>query len=117
MGRLTFIVVLLGIVSLVFLPVAGMAQEIVHEREPLLYGFASFLLPGLGQYLNEEPDKALLHFFIAVAIPIVCYYVDYALPYSYPVYPACSLLSLGWAAYSGIDAYETAKNFNEEQGG
>jgi uncharacterized membrane protein len=112
------LVLLVGVGLLVILPVVGTAQEEleVRPREPLLYGLASFVLPGLGQYLNEEPGKALSHFLIAVAIPVGCYYVHYTLPYYYPLYPVCGLLSLGWAAYSAIDAYETAKRFNEMHG-
>lgn len=113
MRKRFIIILLLGMVLLAFLPTTAMAQE---EREPLLYGLASFVLPGLGQYLNEEPGKAVSHFLIAVALPVLCYYINYTLPYRYPLYPVCGLLSLGWAAYSGIDAYETAKRFNEMHG-
>lgn len=107
-----------GIGLMVIPGVVGTAQEepAVKPRDPLLYGLASFALPGLGQYLNEEPDKALAHFLIAVALPVVCYYLHYTLPYYYPLYSVCGLLSLGWHVYSAIDAYETAKRFNEIHG-
>jgi len=92
----------------IFFPMVGIAQGDKEEKDPLLYGLASFVLPGLGQYLNGEPNKALSHFLIAVAIPVVC-------PLLFPSYPyvlsssLCMLLQLGWHAYSAIDAYETAK--------
>jgi len=72
MGKLAFVLVLvLGAVSLV--PLVGTAQE--GPRDPLIHGLASFLVPGLGQYLNGEPDKALVHFLVAVAIPTAGYYL------------------------------------------
>lgn len=92
----------------IFLPLEGMARK---PREPLLHAMASFVLPGLGQYLNDEPDKALAHFLVAVAIPIVC-------PIIAPIYEwrwrLCALLQLGWHAYSAIDAYEVAKRLNRQ---
>lgn len=111
------IVVMLGVVVLALLPTVGMAQEKPRSRDPLLYGLASFVLPGLGQYLNEEPGKALTHFLIAVAAPVACYAITYyTVPYYLPRYSLCGLVSLGWGAYSAIDAYETAKRFNKKQG-
>jgi len=116
MTKRILIALLFGTVLLALMPAVGVAQEGVRERDPLLYGLASFVLPGLGQYLNEEPDKALSHFLIAAALPLACYFVTYyTLPW-YPRYTLCSLLSLGWHAYSAIDAYETAKRFNEMHG-
>ena len=117
MAKRILIALLLGMVLLVLLPTVGMAQEGAERRDPLLYGLASFILPGLGQYLNDEPGKALTHFIIAAAIPVVCYTVTYyTIPYWYPRYTLCGLASLGWAAMSAMDAYETAKRFNEEHG-
>jgi len=102
------IAVIVAIGVSIFFPMVGIAQENKEEKDPLLNGLASFVVPGLGQYLNGEPNKALSHFLIAVAIPVVC-------PLLFPSYPyllsssLCMLLQLGWHAYSAIDAYETAK--------
>jgi hypothetical protein len=102
------IAVIVAIGASIFFPMVGIAQESKEEKDPLLYGLASFVLPGLGQYLNNEPNKTLSHFLIAVAIPVVC-------PLLFSNYPyilsssLCALLQLGWHAYSAIDAYETAK--------
>lgn len=90
----------------VFLPMEGIARE-TRPREPLLHGLASFLVPGLGQYLNDEPDKALIHFAVAVAIPLTCRFLipDYELrSYLTP------LFQLGWHVYSAVDAYKTAEH-------
>lgn len=113
MDKCLSVAVLATVVALlVSFPVGGMAKERVSRRDPVLYGLSSFVLPGVGQYLNGEPDKALLHFLIATALPIMCYY---ALPY-YPGVVTCPMLSLGWHVYSAIDAYETTQRFNEEHG-
>jgi len=100
----------------VLFPVLGAAAE-ATPREPLLYGLASFFIPGLGQFLNDEPDKALANFLVAVAIPVVCPIFYYILPPDYYLrWSLCVLLQMGWHAYSAIDAYQVAKRFNEEHG-
>ena len=119
MVKRTLIVLLIGMVLLALLPTVGMAQERAQPRDSLLYGLGSFIIPGLGQYLNEEPGKALAHFIVAVAIPTVCEVVDYILPRPLPWRlrrALCGLLSLVWHAHSAIDAYETAEEFNEMHG-
>lgn len=105
------IAVVIAIGVSIFFPTVGIAQEKQEEKDPLLYGLASFVLPGLGQYLNREPSKALTHFLIAVAIPVFC-------PVLVPDYwvigwRLCWLFQLGWHAYSAMDAYETAKRQSE----
>lgn len=114
-----FILLLIGTVMVALLPTTGMAQERVRPRDPLLHGLASFIIPGLGQFLNDEPGKALSHFIIAVAIPTVCELVRHILPRPLPWrlrHALCSLLSLVWHAHSAIDAFETAEEFNELHG-
>jgi len=103
------VVVVLGVS--VFSPLVGIAQENKEEKDPLLYGLASFVLPGLGQYLNNQPSKALTHFLVALAIPVFC---PVLVPdYWFIGWRICWLLQLGWHAYSAIDAYETAKGQSE----
>ena len=72
-------------------------------------GLASFVLPGLGQFLNDEIDRAILHFGIAVALDVGAYYVAALLPFSYYTYPIVGLVHLAWGLYSGLDAYDVAK--------
>lgn len=111
--RLPIVIMLVAVTSLAVLavlPEVGVAQERQEQVDPLLYGLASFVLPGLGQYLNGESGKALAHLLIAVAIPLVCDLVTYyTFPFYYPRYRICTLAYVGWAAYSAIDAYQTAK--------
>lgn len=112
MGKLAFVLVLvLGAVSLV--PLVGTAQE--GPRDPLIHGLASFLVPGLGQYLNGEPDKALVHFLVAVAIPTAGYYLAVLTVNPFLAY-AIPLLQLGWHVYSALDAYNVAQAYNEAHG-
>ena len=120
MVKRTLIVLLIGMVLLALLPTVGMAQERVRPRDSLLYGLGSFLIPGLGQYLNDEPGKALAHFIVAVALPTICEIVTAEiLPWPFPRHrrrALCGLLSLVWHAHSAIDAYETAEEYNEMHG-
>jgi energy-converting hydrogenase Eha subunit E len=81
----------------------------------VVYGLASFLIPGLGQYLNGEPDKALVHFLVAVAIPTVGYYMAFIALNPFLAY-VTPLAQLGWSIYSALDAYNVAKGYNEAHG-
>ncbi|HIQ00364.1 TPA: hypothetical protein EYH33_07540 [Candidatus Bipolaricaulota bacterium] len=105
------LVMLLG--GVVVFPLVAAAQE--APRDPLVHGLASFLIPGLGQYLNGEPDKALVHFLVAVAIPTVGYYVGAITinPFLFYITP---LAQLGWSLYSAMDAYNVAQAYNEAHG-
>ncbi|MCK5828455.1 hypothetical protein KAH43_08035 [Candidatus Bipolaricaulota bacterium] len=74
-------------------------------------GIASFVLPGLGQLINDQMDRAILHFGVAVALNVGGYYVATLLPYRYYYsYSLVGLIHLGWAVYSGLDAYDVAKD-------
>ncbi len=73
-------------------------------------GLASFVVPGLGQLLNDQMDKAVLHFVVAVGIYGLGFGVGwYISPYVLYLTPA---LGLGWALYSAYDAYTVAKDQN-----
>lgn len=104
------VIFLVGVSLLLFMPQEGVAQERGQTltSDPLIPGLASFILPGFGQYINGQRGKAFTHFLIAVAIPVGCYYTSF-LAFPIPLFPLCGLLSLGWHAYSAIDAYETAR--------
>jgi len=79
----------------------------VSAQDEWIPGLASFVLPGLGQLLNDQMDKAILHFGIDVALVVAGYYVGMFLPIGFYALPA---LHLGWAIYSGFDAYNVAKD-------
>gem|GEM_PF-439098 len=112
MGKVTMVlVVVLGVLAL--FPLIGAAQG--GPRDPVVYGLASFLIPGLGQYLNGEPDKALVHFLVAVAIPTVGYYMAFIALNPFLAY-VTPLAQLGWSIYSALDAYNVAKGYNEAHG-
>ncbi len=72
-------------------------------------GLASFVLPGLGQLLNDQMDKAILHFAVGIGIGAIGYGVGW---YFTPLWYVTPALYLGWAIYSGYDAYTVAKDQN-----
>ena len=112
MGRFALVlVVVLG--AMAAIPFVAAAEE--RPRDPLIHGLASFLVPGLGQYLNGEPDKALVHFLVAVAIPTAGYYLAVLTVNPFLAY-AIPLLQLGWHVYSALDAYNVAQAYNEAHG-
>lgn len=105
---------------LVFVFVAAFSQETFAqseaERSPILYGVGSFFIPGLGQLLQEEPEKAAIHFIVALGIPVAGWLAALASPVSDLVTFATGLASLGWGVLSGIDAYRLAQQHNDNNG-
>jgi hypothetical protein len=79
----------------------------VTAQDEWIPGLASFVLPGLGQLLNDQMDKAILHFAVDIGILAIGYYVGTLFPFGFYALPA---LHLGWAIYSGFDAYNVAKD-------
>lgn len=96
--------ILVGLGIVVGISVMAGAAEV--SPTPLVHGLASFVLPGLGQYLNGEPQKALTHFLTDVVLVVASAYTGYLLPYPLPLY--LGLVPLVWHVYSAVDAYETA---------
>ena len=95
-----------GVILLVS-TVGAMAQT----NDAWIPGLASFVLPGLGQFINDEVDKAILHLGIAIALDVGAYYVAAKLPFNYYYsYPLVGLVHLAWGVYSGLDAYNVAKD-------
>jgi hypothetical protein len=80
-----------------------------QPSEAWIPGFASLLIPGLGQLLNDEVSKAILHLGVDVAINVAGYYAAVFLPLGYYGYPVWGLAHLAWALYSGYDAYTVAR--------
>ena len=84
----------------------------VQTDEAWVPGLASFLIPGLGQLLLDEPDKAILHFGVDVAILVGGGFITSVVSPIYDWYWGYSLVGLAhltWSFYSGYDAYTTAK--------
>jgi TM2 domain-containing membrane protein YozV len=103
--RLVVVLVVVGVV-------AGVGASVSAARtEAWIPGLASFLIPGLGQLLNDQVDKAIVHFAVDVVILVGGGMVSsLVLPgYWYYGYSLVGLAHLGWAIYSGYDAYTVAK--------
>jgi TM2 domain-containing membrane protein YozV len=98
--------VLCVVISLLALAFGATAQP----NEAWIPGVASLVLPGLGQFLNDEVGKAFLHLGIAVALDVGAYYVATLLPFSFYTYPVVGLVHLAWGLYSAYDAYSVAKD-------
>jgi len=92
-------------ILLVGIVVTGNAQE---NTDPWIPGIASFCIPGLGQLLNDEMGKAVLHFGVVVALQVGGWYLAELFPvvsdYRYSL-----IAHLAWALCSGYDAYTVAK--------
>ena len=102
---------LVGIVLLAIASLASTTAVAQSQTEAWVPGLASFLIPGLGQLLLDEPDKAILHFGVDVAILVGGGYVASIMSpyYWYSGYSLVGLAHLAWSLYSGYDAYTTAK--------
>jgi len=80
------------------------------KGDPLLIGGASFLIPGLGQFLNGEDSKGLVHLVVGLGLPTAVYVISLASPLGELVYVLAPLLYLGWGVYSAMDAYNLSSN-------
>ena len=99
--------VLCVVISLLALALGATAQP----NEAWIPGIASLVLPGLGQFLNDEVSKAFLHLGVAVALDVGAYYAATLLPFSsLYTYPLVGLVHLAWGLYSAYDAYSVAKD-------
>ncbi|MCI2429748.1 hypothetical protein LM602_08765 [Candidatus Acetothermia bacterium] len=93
------------VVSLLFVSYAPAVEAALAQRDevkcdPFLNGLASFIIPGWGQWLNEERGKAVFH--IAVGVGLI------ATPILLAGTPIALLAALGrlvWGGYSGYDAF------------
>lgn len=106
------LIVVAVLVSLVgVMTVSGFAQT-SGPSDAWIPGLASFIIPGLGQMLNDQMDKAIIHFGVAVGISVGGSLISNALldNSSWYGYSIVGLAYLGWSAYSGLDAYNVAKD-------
>lgn len=95
------------VVSCLLFNLIGFTAVAKDNLSPAVPAIASFILPGSGQLLNDELNKALTHFVIGVGL-----YSAYALPYVWrsPLYRILPVLNLAWSGYSAYDAYQVAKD-------
>lgn len=97
---------------LVVMTISVNAQE--KNTEAWIPGIASFLIPGLGQLLNDELDKAIVHFVVDIAIIAGGGYLAWMAYDPYQLFSNARFALLGlahfaWSLYSGYDAYTVAK--------
>ncbi len=83
------------------------------KGDPLMFGVASFLIPGLGQFMVGEDGRGLQHLIVAVALPTVVLVAAVFLgavapPLGVVLYLASPLIYFGWSIYSAVDAYGLA---------
>ena len=100
---LVVVAVVVGLWAAMGLPVAA------ANVDAWIPAVASFAVPGLGQLLNDQVDKAILHFVVDVAIEVLWWsgLGPSVLPgYGWYLYGP---ITLAWRLYSGYDAYTVAK--------
>jgi len=103
LGKVTLILVLVFSIQALTGTFAMAAQAQTQKLDPLLAAVASFVLPGLGQFLLGNQAKAINHVLIYLGIWIVG---SLLAPYTYGV---TAILPLLWAIYSAYDAYQMAQ--------
>ena len=92
----------------------GIAMSVGAQQshDAWIPGIASFFIPGLGQLLNDEVDKAIIHFGVAVGISVGGSLISRVLLYNgfWYGYSIVAAAYLAWSVYSGLDAYNVAKD-------
>jgi len=105
------LVVSVLMVSLLVIMATGAFAQTAPRTDAWVPGLASFLIPGLGQLLNDQMDKAIIHFGVAVGISVGGSLLSSTLFYSgfWYGYSITAAAYLVWSVYSGLDAYNVAK--------
>jgi hypothetical protein len=95
-------VIVAGLLFVTYAPAveAALAQKDEVKCDPFLNGLASFIIPGWGQWLNEERGKAVFH--IAVAAGLIATPILFA---GTPIALFAILGQIVWGGYSGYDAF------------
>lgn len=101
------IVALLIIASLLVVMTATASAQQDEEAGPFIPAIASAILPGFGQFLNGEVNKAILHLALDVAIWTTWGLLGY-LPGPVPIGYLAGVAALGLRIYSAYDAYTVA---------
>ena len=102
---------LIGLVLISSLLIASLGTNklVAEELSPVVPSIASFILPGSGQLLNDEPNKALTHFVVIVGIDTATYmFARTTRPFNWTSYRLGTALHLAWSGYSAYDAYQVA---------
>lgn len=105
------LVAVILVVSLLVIMATGAFAQTAPKTDAWVPGLASFLIPGLGQLLNDQIDKAIIHFGVAVGISVGGALVSNVLLYNgfWYGYSITAAAYLAWSVYSGLDAYNVAK--------
>ncbi|MCF7891187.1 hypothetical protein K9M78_08220 [Candidatus Bipolaricaulota bacterium] len=97
------------VVSCLLFNLIGSTAVADDNLSPAVPAIASFIVPGAGQLLNEEPNKALTHFVVVLGIDTAAYFLTTTMMSGMP-YRLGTTLHLAWAGYSAYDAYQVAKD-------
>lgn len=86
------------------------------RTDPILVGAASFLIPGLGQFLNGEDGKGFLHLTVGLALPVAlqvgAILISTVSPFTGTVLAIASpLIYLAWGVHSALDAYNVHASY------
>lgn len=96
------------VVSCLLLNLIGSTAVARDDLSPAVPAIASFIIPGAGQLLNEEPNKALTHFVVILGIDTASYFLATTMISPIPSRLGTTL-HLAWAGYSAYDAYQVAR--------
>jgi len=101
------------VIASLILALPGQNGQAKDDLSPVVPSLASFILPGAGQLINDQPDKALTHFIVILGIDTATYFLSTSLIGSRIItYRLGTTLHLAWSGYSAYDAYQEAKNRN-----
>ncbi len=104
-------VIVAGLLFVTYVPVveAALAQKDEVKCDPFLNALASFVIPGWGQWLNDERGKAVFH--VAVGAGLIATPILFA---GTPIALFAILGQLVWGGYSGYDAFMTCVAKHDE---
>lgn len=116
MFKLVAAILIVGVAFLTVFQVTGISdEEEATLVNPLIPGLASFMVPGTGQLLIGDSDRALLHFFVDIGVIVSSYSTALASQTPFLVWEITSIAWLGWSAYSALNAYSSTRQLNRYQ--
>lgn len=100
---------IIGLLLVIALLAAGFSSTARAQEDlsPIVPAIASFIIPGSGQLVNDQPNKALTHFVVGVGVSSVYYFPS---TYATPIWRVLPALQLAWHGYSSYDAYQVAND-------
>ncbi|MCR4404541.1 MAG: hypothetical protein NUW06_04595 [Candidatus Acetothermia bacterium] len=107
------LILIAGVIFFLTFQATGLAaEEEAGQVDPLIPGLASFIVPGTGQLLIGDSDKALVHAIIDLGVLAAGCSAALLFPVPLVVWEVTVVARLSLSTYSALDAYSSTRELN-----